>query len=200
MQRIERNAQFILKMANALFRPFQETGPRVQLDINRVLNEALKMASLPPDVQLARELDPELPTVESNLLLLDIFLELITNALRAGFRKQDIVLVTWTGRGRSRLLGAATLGPHRLQSFAGRYDMFGNPEYREGDLLVDSVYRFKGQSAPCVVLTEVDFESLDEAASRKLFVGMTRASMRLTVVLSTRAARELGFAGVAGHE
>ena len=83
LQRIERNAQFILKMANALFRPFQETGPRVQLDVNRVLNEALKMASLPPDVQLARELDPELPTVESNLLLLDIFLELITNALRA---------------------------------------------------------------------------------------------------------------------
>lgn len=83
LQRIERNAHFILKMANALFRPFQETGPRVQLDVNRVLNEALKMASLPPDVQVARELDPELPTVESNLLLLDIFLELITNALRA---------------------------------------------------------------------------------------------------------------------
>src|SRR5690606_9845817 len=124
--------------------------------------------------------------------MLDATKRAITNALRAGFRKQDIVLVTWTGRGRSRLLGAATLGPHRLQSFAGRYDMFGNPEYREGDLLVESVYRFKGQSAPCVILTEVDFESFDEAAARKLFVGMARASMRLTVVISARAARELG--------
>jgi hypothetical protein len=123
--------------------------------------------------------------------MLDATKRAITNALRAGFRKQDIVLVTWNGRGRSRLLGTTALGPHRLQSFAGRYDMFGNPEYREGDLLVDSVYRFKGQSAPCVILTEVDFDTFDEAAARKLFVGMTRASMRLTVVLSTRAAREL---------
>jgi superfamily I DNA and RNA helicase len=115
----------------------------------------------------------------------------ITAALRAGFRKQDIVLVTWSGRGRSQLLGAGSLGPHRLHAFAGRYDMFGNPEYRDGDLLIDSVYRFKGQSAPCVILTEVDFEAFDEIAARKLFVGMTRASMRLSVVLSTRAARAL---------
>ncbi|HSJ53880.1 MAG TPA: ATP-binding protein [Anaerolineae bacterium] len=83
LERIERNAQFILKMANALFRPFQETGPRVQLDVNRMLSEALQMASLPPDVQVNRELGTGLPAVESNLLLLDIFLELITNARRA---------------------------------------------------------------------------------------------------------------------
>lgn len=130
--------------------------------------------------------------------MLDATKRAITNALRAGFRKQDIVLVTWSGRGRSQLLAAGTLGPHRLHAFAGRYDMFGNPEYREGDLLVDSVYRFKGQSAPCVILTEVDFEAFDESAARKLFVGMTRASMRLTVVLSARAAGALALPGGAG--
>lgn len=122
----------------------------------------------------------------------------ITSALRAGFRKQDIALVTWAGRSRSQLLGVETLGPHRLRAFAGRYDMFGSPEYREGDLLVDSVYRFKGQSAPCVILTEVDFETFDAMAARKLFVGMTRASMRLSVVLSTRAARLLALPGAEG--
>jgi len=83
LERIERNARFILKMANDLFRPFQETGPRVQLDVNRMLNEALQMVSLPPDVRVTPDLDPDLPAVESNLLLLDIFLELITNAQRA---------------------------------------------------------------------------------------------------------------------
>jgi signal transduction histidine kinase len=83
LERIERNAQFILKMANALFRPFQETGPRVQLDVNRMLSEALKMASLPPDVEVKRDLATGLPAVDSNLLLLDIFLEVITNARRA---------------------------------------------------------------------------------------------------------------------
>lgn len=83
LRRIERNAQFILRMANSLFRPFQETGPSAPLDVNRVLNEALKMASLPPDFEIRRELGRDLPDVDSNVLLLDIFLELITNARRA---------------------------------------------------------------------------------------------------------------------
>jgi hypothetical protein len=38
-------------------------------------------------------------------------------------------------------------------------------------------------------LTEVDFESFDERATRKLFVGATRAAMKLIVVASPRAAR-----------
>jgi hypothetical protein len=42
-----------------------------------------------------------------------------------------------------------------------------------------------------VVLTEVDFEAFDELAQRKLFVGMTRASMKLLLVLSERAAKTL---------
>ncbi len=83
LTRIERNSQFILKMASALFRPFQEAGPRLQLDVNRMLNEALQTAGLPPDMEVKRELGTGLPTVESNLLLLDIFLELILNARRA---------------------------------------------------------------------------------------------------------------------
>ncbi len=58
-------------------------------------------------------------------------------------------------------------------------------------MLLESIYRFKGQSAPCVVLTEVDFESLDDQAARKLFVGATRVTMKLIVVASERAAQAL---------
>ena len=83
------------------------------------------------------------------------------------------------------------LGPHRLRSFTGKYDLFGNPEYREGDVLLESIYRFKGQSAPCVVFTEVDFDAFDERAARKLFVGATRATMKLIVVASRRASAVL---------
>ena len=61
-------------------------------------------------------------------------------------------------------------------------------EVREGHLLAESVYRFKGQSAPAVILTEIDFEALDDRTVRKLFVGMTRARMKLVLVLSERAA------------
>ena len=56
-------------------------------------------------------------------------------------------------------------------------------------MLLESIYRFKGQSAPCVILTEVDFEAFDEQAARKFFVGATRATMKLIVVASARAAK-----------
>lgn len=115
----------------------------------------------------------------------------ITHALSLGFRKQDIAVLSFRGREGSALTAVDQLGPHRLRAFTGTYDLFGNPEYREGDVLLESIYRFKGQSAPCVVLTEVDFDALDEQAARKIFVGATRATMKLIVVASERAARAI---------
>jgi len=115
----------------------------------------------------------------------------VTRALQSGFRVSDVVLVTFSGRERSLLRGLDQIGPHRLKSWQGRYDLFGRPEFSDGDLLIETVYRFKGQSAPCVILTEVDFETFDDLAQRKLFVGFTRASMKLLVVLSGRAAQSL---------
>jgi len=114
--------------------------------------------------------------------------------LLAGFRREDLVVITMVGIARSSLLGRSARGPHRFKAFRGKYDLFGNPEYTDGDVLIDTVYRFKGQSAPCVILTELDFESLDDTTRRKLFVGMTRASMHLLLVMTDRAARGLGIA------
>jgi len=83
LSRIERNAQFILKLGDALFRPFKEAGPSSRFDVNRLLNEALESADLPPKIQVIRAYDPQLPKVESSPLLVDTFLELITNARKA---------------------------------------------------------------------------------------------------------------------
>jgi signal transduction histidine kinase len=83
LDRIDRNATFVLRLANALFRPFQEPGPMATFDVNRLLNEALQAANLPPEVQVICEFEQPLPLVESNSLLVDIFLELITNARKA---------------------------------------------------------------------------------------------------------------------
>lgn len=115
----------------------------------------------------------------------------ITHALSLGFRKQDIALLSFRGREKSCFAALEQLGPHKLRSFTGHYDLFGNPEYRDGDVLYESIHRFKGQSAPCVILTEVDFDGFDERIARKFFVGATRATMKLIVVLSTRAAAQL---------
>lgn len=120
--------------------------------------------------------------------LMDATRRAITRAIGLGFRRDMIALVTFRGREHSRFTPIIHLGPHRLRAFSGRYDLFGEPEHSEGDLLIDSVYRFKGQSAPCVIFTEIDFDTLDEATVRKLFVGATRATMKLILVTSARSA------------
>ncbi|MEW5789203.1 MAG: ATP-binding domain-containing protein [Pseudomonadota bacterium] len=108
--------------------------------------------------------------------------------LAEGYRKSDLALVSFRGREQSLLFPYDQLGPHRLKTFTGRYDLLGQPVYGDGEVLLESVYRFKGQSAPAVVLAEIDFEALDERALRKLFVGASRARMKLVLVLSERAA------------
>lgn len=115
----------------------------------------------------------------------------ITQCLGAGFARNDIALVSYRGRDKSALLNLDQLGNHTLKSFTGEYDLFGNPVYREGGLLTESVYRFKGQAAPAVIFTEIDFEELHEQIYRKLFVGMTRARLKLILVLSDLAAAQL---------
>ncbi|WP_071335941.1 ATP-binding domain-containing protein [Burkholderia contaminans] len=115
----------------------------------------------------------------------------IDAALAAGFALPDIALLSFHGRDKSLFTVLDRLGRHTLRSFTGTYDAHGEPVYREGELRFESVFRFKGQSAPCVILTEVDFEKFDEIALRRLFVGATRATVKLIVVMSDRAARML---------
>ena len=115
----------------------------------------------------------------------------ITRCLGAGFTRSDMAIVSYRGRENSALLNLDSLGNHRLKSFSGQYDLFGNPLFREGDLLAESVYRFKGQSAPAVIFTEIDIAANDIKSFRKLFVGMTRARLKLVMVMSERTARLL---------
>jgi hypothetical protein len=115
----------------------------------------------------------------------------VTRGLGAGFKKDKIALITFRGREHSLFTPLDRLGPHSLKAFGNQYDLLGSPVYSDGDLLIDSVYRFKGRSAPCVLFTEIDFENLDDATLRKLFVGMTRATMKLVLVMHERAARAL---------
>ncbi len=67
--------------------------------------------------------------------------------------------------------------------------------WSEGELMVESLRRFKGQSAPVVVLynidIDIDFDTVTDAERRKLFVGLTRGQLRVDLVLSERAERAL---------
>lgn len=112
----------------------------------------------------------------------------LSRGLTSGFKRSQMALVTWRGRDHSQLLGFDQIGAHKLKSFTGQYDLLGNPIFCEGDILAETVYRFKGQGAPYIVFTEIDFETYDDMAIRKFFVGATRASMKLQLVMSERSA------------
>lgn len=109
----------------------------------------------------------------------------------SGYTPNQVAVISYRGVQQSEVLRQDRLGEHDTRRFTGQYDSAGNAQWSEGPLLAESLYRFKGQSAPAVVLCEVDFETLTERDKRKLFVGLTRAQMRVDVVLSERAARVL---------
>ena len=115
----------------------------------------------------------------------------VTKCIGLGFKRSHIAVITYRGRENSRLTPFDKLGPYALRAPTGQYDLLGNSIFTDGDLLIDSVHRFKGRAAPCVVFTEIDFETLDDAAVRRLFVGATRATMKLTLVVSEKSARVL---------
>ena len=115
----------------------------------------------------------------------------IDAARQQGFADDDIAVLTYCGRERSALMAFDQLGSCKLRRFDGHYDNLGTPIYQDGDVLVETVFRFKGQSAPCVILTEIDFEAMDERVMRRLYVAATRASMKLALVMSERAAARL---------
>ncbi len=124
--------------------------------------------------------------------LKDATVAAISKARSAGFKPDDIAVLTYCGRERSALMPFDRLGAYTLRRFDGSYDGAGNPVFQDGDILVETVFRFKGQSAPCIILTEIDFAALDDKVARRLYVGATRARMHLAMVMSERAAATLG--------
>ena len=108
----------------------------------------------------------------------------VERCLQRGFDLADIAIVSLRGRERSLLQGLDRLGNWTLRRFTGRYDEGGGAIWTEGQLLIDSIRRFKGQAASAIVLSECDLAELDALSRRLLFVGLTRARIHLEWVVS----------------
>jgi thymidine kinase len=115
----------------------------------------------------------------------------VQRCLDRGLVLSDIAIVCLRGRSTASLQTADRLNQWRLQRFTGQFDADGNAIWTDGDLRIDSVRRFKGQSAPAIVLTECDFAELTPLNRRLLFVGMTRARLHLEWVVSAQTAEVL---------
>ena len=121
----------------------------------------------------------EQPAIVANLLR-----DLIQNR---GFSHDDIVLLTCGGIGRSLFNSLDSVGGRKLRRITGEYDANGRQIMTEGQLHFDSIYRFKGQQAAAVILVDIDPRSdRMEREQRLLFCGMTRATVRLELVVNKR--------------
>ncbi|MEM7134832.1 MAG: GAF domain-containing protein, partial [Chloroflexota bacterium] len=99
METIIRNNQYILEMADLLFRPVKASGePVVSVNIALMLDSALGIGSpgIPPDVMICRQYASKLPTVKANRWFIEVFVEIIANAIGAmqGSASKNLVVHT----------------------------------------------------------------------------------------------------------
>lgn len=113
--------------------------------------------------------------------------EAIERLVSIGYKPEEIIVLTGAGRSKSVLLALSKIGNYQIKKFTGTYDDNAEPIWTEGEILVDTIYRFKGQSAPAIILSEMDFSNLDDIERRKLFVGITRGQMAINLVISERS-------------
>jgi superfamily I DNA/RNA helicase len=122
-----------------------------------------------------------------NESLVEKTIQAIDMAITMGFKAQNIAILSYRGRENSALAPYTQLGEYTLHAPQSKYDQFGNLIYSEGEIEIDSVHRFKGRASACVILTEIDFNALDDNAQKRIFVGATRATMRLIMVMSRKS-------------
>jgi superfamily I DNA and RNA helicase len=113
-----------------------------------------------------------------------IVARVVQDLIRQGFRHDDIVVLTCRGARKSLFSEREQVGGPRLRGYTGDYDAEGNQVLTPGQLTFESVHRFKGQEAPAVILVDVD-PAADriEREERLLYCGMTRATVRLDLVM-----------------
>ena len=110
--------------------------------------------------------------------------KLVQELVRSGFTHDDIVILTCRGAGSSVFSTLEQVGGVQLRRFTGEYDRDGNQRFTDGLLTFDSIYRFKGQEAPAVIFVDIDPDPQRmEQMQRLLFCGMTRATVRLEMVV-----------------
>jgi superfamily I DNA and RNA helicase len=111
-----------------------------------------------------------------------ILQELITQ----GFAHEDIALVSFHGQGKSVFSSLEQVGGVRLRRATGEYDDNNNQVLTPGKLTFETLYRFKGQEAPAVILVDVDPPPGEPERllrwQRLMYCGVTRGTVRVEVV------------------
>jgi hypothetical protein len=109
----------------------------------------------------------------------------VQDLIEQGFAPESIAVLSFHGAKNSVFLSdkVYAINGFSIKKSTG-YDKDSNAIWSNGELLVDTLYRFKGQCADAIVLTEIDFAEWDQVIKNKLFVGLTRARLTVNLVMS----------------
>ena len=112
----------------------------------------------------------------------------IKDLIADGYASESIAVLSYRGVATSKVLSSdvTELAGLGVRKFTG-YDSQGNATWSDGKIFVDTLFRFKGQCADAIVLTEIDFDEWTENVKRRLFVGLSRARLTVSLVLTEKA-------------
>ena len=106
--------------------------------------------------------------------------------IEQGFSPESIAVLSFRGAKNSKVLEntLSELNGLTVRKQMGRDPKSGDIIWSDGALIVDTLFRFKGQCADAIVLTEIDINEWDQITKNKLFVGLTRARLTINLVMT----------------
>jgi signal transduction histidine kinase len=90
---IQRNTLYTVDLAMAMLRRFRHK-PAAAQNVNELVEQALGLVEIPKNIKVICQLDPQLPPVNTSDMLVDVFVELVTNACRAIGGQNGLLHVT----------------------------------------------------------------------------------------------------------
>ena len=111
----------------------------------------------------------------------------VNDLINEGYAPESIAILSFRGVTSSTFFTSeiSSLAGLSIKKFLGYSDK-GIPLWSDGKLFLDTLFRFKGQCADAVVLTEVDFSDWSENIKKRLFVGLSRARLMASLVVTER--------------
>ncbi len=107
----------------------------------------------------------------------------IRRLLLAGHELADLIILELGGLSNLDRFGDR-IGEHRLRRFTGHYSDDGEQLLTRGDLDVETIWRFKGQQRPHVIVVGLNKDGpVKPRTHRALYVALTRATVGASVVL-----------------
>jgi hypothetical protein len=119
-------------------------------------------------------------------------LKLVTHQIKElvkhGFKYEDIVIISMKSLPKTVFNEYDKLQNIELRKFTGNFTSDGEAIYTNGSLLLDTIYRFKGQQAPCVILVNMTLsDQMTDKEKQMLYCAFTRPTVRLEIFCDKEA-------------